>query len=333
MAWYNEKGKENDVFISSRVRFARNIKDYPFDSLLDETSAKEIIEKVENALGKEYKKVDFSKCDQSLCGVYTEKHFISPEFAHKKKPHALFENENNTLEIMVCEEDHLRIQSIKSGLALEEAFEEASYAEQLLDEKLNIAFCEELGYLTHCPTNLGTAMRVSVMMFLPALTSKGAINGLSRQLSKLGLIMRGMYGEGSSPDGCMYQISNSVTMGITEEETLQKLRKISMQICDSERKAREEMKSDMYDRIYDKVCRAYGILKYSRMMSSSEFLTLFSDVRLGISLGMIDELSYEKLGEILIGILPSNLIYNSGNKPLSENERDVKRSEYVRNSL
>lgn len=333
MAWYNESGKENDVFISSRVRFARNVKDYPFDSLLDETSAKEIIEKAESALGKKYKKVDFQKLDAIRSGVYTEKHFVSPEFARKTLPHALFENESNSVEIMVCEEDHFRIQCIKSGLSLEEAFEEAAKAEELLDEKIEFAFSDKLGYLTHCPTNLGTGMRASIMMFLPALTLKGAMDGIQRQLSKLGIMIRGMYGEGSSPDGCMYQISNGVTMGITEEETIQKLRKISMQICESERKARNELKSDNYDRMADRVCRAYGIMKYSRIMSSREFLQLFADVRLGIALGMIENVSYEKLGELLIGVLPANLVAASGKNVLSENERDVRRSEFVRNAL
>jgi len=159
------------------------------------------------------------------------------------------------------------------------------------------------------------------------------MENLSVQLSKLGFIVRGMYGEGSQPEGCLYQISNRITMGVTEEDTIKRLNDIVMQICEKERKAREMLKSDNYSAIADRVCRAYGILKYARIISSKEFLKHFADVRLGIALGIITDITYETLGEIMIGVLPANLVLNNGNKPLGDFERDVLRADYIRGNL
>ncbi len=333
MAWYNKSGKENDVVVSSRIRFARNIADYPFDSKLDETSCNEIIEKVTNALGNKFTKVDFKELSHVETGALVEKHYISPNFAKKKNPHALLINDNDDVSVMVCEEDHIRLQCIMPGLALDEAYKSACIYDDMLDDNINIAFDESWGYLTHCPTNLGLGMRASVMMFLPALTMTRSMENMSVQLSKLGLIIRGMYGEGSEPDGCLYQISNRITMGITEEDTLKKLNEIVKQICEKERKAREMLKSDRYSVIADRVGRSYGILKYARIVSSKEFMKLYSDVRLGIALGLIDGLTYEKLGEIMIGVLPANLISNNGGKTISDFERDVLRASVIREAI
>ncbi len=333
MSWYNTKGKENDVVVSSRVRFARNIADYPFDSKLDATSCREIIEKVENAIGKDFEKIEFENFSQAETMAMVEKHYISPNFAKKKLPHALLNNESENVSVMVCEEDHIRLQCILSGLDLEKAYEVAEKYDRILNEKLNIAFDKKYGYLTHCLTNLGLGMRVSVMLFLPALTLTHSIERLSVQLSKLGLVVRGMYGEGTSPDGCLYQISNRVTMGVSEEDTIKKLNDMVKQICESERKAREVLKSDNYSALADRVCRSYGILKYARVVTSKEFLKLYSDVRLGISLGLIENLDYETLGELLIGVLPANIIVNNGNKNIGEYERDVIRADYIRKML
>ncbi len=330
MAWYNSTGMENDVVVSSRIRFARNIADYPFDSKLDTTSCTEIIEKVEKALGDNYKKVDFKAITLIEAHTFMEKHYVSPDFVKKNNPHALFTDDSSDLSVMVCEEDHIRLQCIMPGLSLDEAYANAVKCDEKLDENLNIAFDEDLGYLTHCPTNLGLAMRASVMLFLPALTMHRSINSLAIQLSKLGLTIRGMYGEGTDPDGCLYQISNRVNMGITEEDTIKKLSEIVKQICEKERSARKSLLSDNYMAISDRICRSYGVMKYARIMSSREFMKLYSDVRLGISFGIIESLTYEKLGDIMIGIMPANLALQNGEKVLSESERDIKRAEYIR---
>ncbi|MBQ7968622.1 MAG: protein arginine kinase [Clostridia bacterium] len=333
MAWYNTKGKENDVIVSSRVRFARNIADYPFETKLDETSCREIIEKVEKALGDEYDSVNLNDMSAVETMALVEKHYISPNFAKKKMPHSLLTKENGDVSVMVCEEDHIRIQSIKAGLALDEAYQKAVECDNILGEKLNIAFDKKYGYLTHCLTNLGLGMRVSVMVFLPALTMTRSIENLSIQLSKLGLVVRGMYGEGSSPDGCLYQISNRVTMGVSEQDTIEKLKDIAFKVAEQERQARKVLLSDNYSAVADRVCRAYGVLKYARIMSSKEFLKLYSDVRLGIALGLINDIEYETLGNIMIGVLPANLIMNNGGKNISEYERDILRADYIRSTV
>ena len=333
MAWYNTIGKENDVVISSRVRFARNISDYPFASRLDETSCREIIEKVTAALGNTFNAIDIKNISQIESAALVEKHYISREFAKSQTPRVLLTNDEKDVSVMVCEEDHIRLQCIMSGLSLDEAYKNACIYDDILDDNLNIAFDEKLGYLTHCPTNLWLGMRVSVMMFLPALTMTRSMEKLSIQLSNLGLTVRGMYGEGSNPDGCLYQISNRVTMGVTEEETLKKINDIVKQICEKERRAREVIKSDNYCAIADKIGRAYGVLKYARIISSKEFMQLFSSVRLGIALGIINDLTYEKMGEVMIGVLPANLIINNGGKSISDYERDVLRADYLRKAI
>jgi len=333
MAWYNSTGKECDTVVSSRIRFARNIADYPFDSKLDTTSCNEIIEKVTRALGDDYEKIDFLKLSGAEARSYMEKRYVSPVFSQKKNPHSLFVQEKNGISVMVCEEDHIRLQCIMPGLSLREAYENASKTDELLDDGLNIAFNEELGYLTHCPTNLGLAMRASVMMFLPALTMTRSIESLSIQLSKLGFTVRGMYGEGTDPDGSLYQISNRVTMGVSESDVISRLEETVRKIIEKERRARDIIKSDSFIALSDRIFRSFGVLKYARVITSKEFMKLYSDVRLGISLGIIEGISYETLGEIMIGSMPANIIISNGGKNMSDSERDVKRADYIRSSI
>ena len=206
---------ENDVVISSRIRFARNIADYPFINKCDETSAKEIIEKIRKTLGESFKEIDFSSIDEIDAVSYVESHGVSRDFIKLKLPHSLFVDPDKKIKIMACEEDHIRLQVIYDGFTLDSAYNDACKIDDLLSLNLNIAYDETLGYLTQCPTNIGCAMRASVMMFLPALTMAGKINGLANQLSKIGLTMRGLYGEGTAAQGSLYQISNQITLGIT----------------------------------------------------------------------------------------------------------------------
>lgn len=331
--WYNEKGKENDVVLSSRIRLARNVADYPFDSKLDKTSAEEIIEKVRKALGRGYKETDMSKASSLEARSLVEKHLVSREFAEKKLPHALFSDEKRGIWIMVCEEDHIRLQAIRPGLALEEALEAAEETDSLLDEGLNIAFDEKLGYLTHCPTNLGIAMRASAMLHLPALTLTHAIKPLTTQLANMGLTIRGAFGEGTEPEGDLYQISNSVTMGITEEDTVKKLSDAVREIASREREARKRLHKEYGAKLEDRLMRSYGIMKYAHAISSSEFLKYYSDLRFAVSLGLLTDLTYEKLGQLMADVLPSNLTLESGEKALDGQARDVLRAKKIRETL
>lgn len=324
MAWYNTKGTEDDVVVSSRIRFARNIADYPFAGRLDPTSANEIIEKIRSVLSEGYKFINFADISPAEAASYVEKHYVSPEFTSSGLPHALLLDEEKGIAVMVCEEDHVRLQCVLPGLALEDAFKAVCGADDKLSRKYNFAYDEKLGYLTHCPTNLGTAMRASVMLFLPALTMTGKIGELSSYLPKVGLVMRGMYGEGSGSDGCLYQISNRVTLGLSEEDIILKLGEAIGQIITMERQVRETIR----DKVDDTVCRSYGIMSYARRMTSKEFMKLFADVRLGVALGIIKGVTSEKLGDIMINSMPATLSRNHGGS-IDEAARDRLRAAYV----
>ena len=327
MAWYNTTGPLADTVISSRVRFARNIKGYPFPSRLDTNGANEIIEKISVPLeGMGFRRINFSDISPVMATSYVERHYVSPEFATMETPRTLLLQEANGVAVMLCEEDHLRIQSILSGLSLEEAYKNASVIEKRLDADFDFAYSDNLGYLTHCPTNLGTGMRASIMMFLPALSLGGYIASLAAQLAKLGLAMRGLFGEGSGSAGCMYQISNQITLGISESEILSKLTEAVRQISESELQARKNIGEDALDRLTDKVARSVGILKYAYMINTEEFIKLFSDVRLGISLGLVEDIGYEQLGTLLVETMPATLTLSSETTPKGEVARDKLRA-------
>lgn len=330
MAWYNAVGQSSDTVISSRVRLARNINGYAFASRLDANGANEIIEKVSVPLeASGFRKIHFADLSPIMATSYVERHYVSPEFAMKETPHALFLQESGGIAVMVCEEDHLRIQSILPGLALEEAYTNASRTEKRLDEDFDFSYSERLGYLTHCPTNLGTGMRASVMMFLPALTRGGYMSSLASQLSKIGLTIRGLFGEGSGSAGAMYQISNQITLGITEAETLHKLNDAVKQISESEHKARKAITDDELDRLTDRIKRSEGLLRYAYMISSTEFIKLFSEVRFGISLGIVSDITYEQLGTLLVEVMPATLTLSSESTPKSESARDKTRAQKI----
>lgn len=334
MAWYNTTGQASDTVISSRVRLARNINGYPFASRLDANGANEIIEKVAAPMeASGFRKINFADLSPIMATSYVERHYVSPEFATKETPHALFLMEQSGIAVMVCEEDHLRIQSILPGLALEEAYKNAANTEKRLDEDFDFAYSEQLGYLTHCPTNLGTGMRASVMMFLPALTRAGYMNSLANQLSKLGLTVRGLFGEGSGSAGYMYQISNQITLGITEEETLKKMNDAIRQISESEQKARRNITGDALEHLTDHILRSEGILRYAYMISSTEFIKLFADVRFGIALGIVSDINYEQLGTLLVEAMPATLTLSSENTPKGEAARDKLRAQKIQSIL
>ena len=327
MAWYNTTGMLSDTVISSRIRLARNISGYPFPSRLDANGANEIIEKVSAPLeGAGFRRINFSDISSVMATSYVERHYVSPEFATMETPRALLLQESSGTAVMVCEEDHLRIQSILSGLSLEEAYKNASAIEKRLDADFDFSYSDSLGYLTHCPTNLGTGMRASVMMFLPALSRSGHIASLAAQLAKLGLAMRGLFGEGSGSAGCMYQISNQITLGVTESEILGKLAEAVRQISESEMQARKNIGEDALDGLTDRVARSMGILKYAHMISTEEFIKLFCDVRLGISLGLVSGITYEQLGTLLVEVMPATLTLSSESTPKGETARDKLRA-------
>lgn len=330
MAWFNEKGDMQDVVLSTRVRFARNLEGYPFTSRLDDKGASEIIEKVASALPS-YKREDFSSAsDRKLCASYMEMHYISPEFAKSNRRRALFTGgEGSAVRIMVCEEDHVRIQSIIAGFDPERAFSLAAEADDVLCDKLNIAYSEKYGYLTHCPTNLGAAMRVSAMLCLPALTITRSIDEYTQMLNKMGLTIRGIYGEGTQSAGCLYQISNRASLGSGEEEIIKLMTDVIKGLVKAERQTREVLYDGSKLPLTDKIARTVGLLKNAYLLTSSEFNSAFSDLELGVSLGIVSGIETEKLAEMLIAVQPATV---SMSREGLENDdaRDVRRAEIVR---
>lgn len=333
MNWYKNKGNEGDIVLSTRVRLTRNIKEYPFPIRLDESQKRDIGNTVKEILDSD-KTFDLDFIDMSaLSSAETvslaEKHLISPEFACDTLGRSLLLSKDEDISIMICEEDHIRIQTVYPGLSLEEAFETALKIDEILENKLSYAFDENLGYLTQCPTNIGTALRASVMLHLPALSQKGAMHRLSTTVAKLGLTLRGSYGEGSEVSGDIYQLSNQVTLGISEEAAIKNLNSIAMQIITQEKQARALLvkDEDYLDRIY----RAYGILKSAYKLTSKELMNLISYVRVGVSEGIL-ELPAEKLREMTVLLQPATLNAQSG-RVLTQTERDIVRSQKVREEL
>lgn len=332
MAWYEVKGNETDVVFSSRIRFARNLSGYAFGAHLSEKSAREIIDRTEAALGKEsFSRTDMEKKSPTEAAALVESHLISRDFAAAKGPRALFTDDNRSLSLMVCEEDHIRLQCILPGLSLRDAFRFATECDDVLDATLPIAFDSRWGYLTHCPTNLGTGMRASVMLFLPALSEAGMISSLAHRLSKIGLTMRGIYGEGSKSHGALYQVSNQVTLGATEEEILNKLENAVQSIIESERRLRREVKGEAAERRRDRIHRAEGTARFATLISSSEFFRLFADLKLGVALGEITSITDGALNALLVHTQPATLTAScEGEAPRTEVERDRLRAALIK---
>jgi protein arginine kinase len=233
---------------------------------------------------------------------------------------------------MVNEEDHLRLQVIQSGLNLSDSWNIMSGLEKDLEKKVKFAFSDEWGYLTACPTNTGTGLRASAMMHLPAVVMTTQINDLIKAVSKLGLTVRGFFGEGTEAAGNFFQISNQVTLGRSEAETVDNLSRVISQIVAQEKGSRDFLKSKKRDIIEDKISRAYAMLESARIITSSETISLLSLVRLGISLGMIKNLSIQRLNELFMLVQPAHLQKMAG-KELSPSQRDTARSKLIRNRL
>lgn len=333
MSWYKTLGEHGDIVLSTRVRLARNLEDYPFPARLDRDGKKQVCECVKQVLSdyteKELAFIDMEELSQNDAVSLAEKHLISPEFAYDSTGRALLQSEDEEINIMLCEEDHIRIQVILPGLSPKEAFSEAEKIDKEIEKKLNYAFSEKLGYLTQCPTNLGTGMRASVMLHLPALVRKGAMRRLSSTVAKLGLTLRGAYSEGVEAAGDIFQLSNQVTLGISEEAALQNLYSIAMQIITEEKQARAVTLSD--SEFIDRIYRSKGILQSAYKLSSKELVSLTSLVLMGAQEKVID-VPMEKLAAMNILLMPATLKKAEGAN-LSRDERDILRAKKVRESV
>ena len=338
MKWYLETGPEGDAVVSTRVRLARNISYMPFPCKMSMEQAKKTEDLTRDALfsadaavTSDYDYIDMANLSGAKAASYAEKHLISPQFAENRQGRALLLKKDESISIMINEEDHIRIQSLFAGLRLHDAMERANRIDDLLDGRLHYAFDENLGYLTECPTNLGTGLRASVMVHLPALTRAGSLPSLTQAMAKIGFTIRGLYGEGSKGMGSFYQISNQVTLGLSEEEILRSLSGVIGQIISQERNMRNEFKN-MGPVFEDGIFRSFGILSNARMLTSNEFMALISDVRFGITMGIIKAVPLEVINTLLCEVQPATL-QTKENHPMNEQERDVLRAQIVREAL
>lgn len=326
-----------DTVISTRIRFARNLKDTPFPSRLTQAEKIKLNNRIKDAvLGDDspikdmFRYVDMDDLPTVDAEVLACRHLISPDFADNSSGRALLISNDETISIMLCEEDHIRLQVICPGMDLENALKKADRIDTLLDERLGFAFDKRLGYLTECPTNLGTGMRASLMLHLPMMSRSGSLRELSSAISKVGLTLRGAYGEGSKPSGDLYQLSNQITLGISEAETLDNLRTVAMQIIENERKERSTI--DRQPELQDLIFRSLGILRYARLISTKEFMDEISLVRLGINAGLIDDISLETVEKLICDASAPSLTKAKG-VPLSAGERDSARATLCRSIL
>ncbi|MBQ5347109.1 MAG: protein arginine kinase [Ruminococcus sp.] len=321
------------VVMQTRIRLARNLKKYPFPIRLNTAGKNKVCEDIINAvkncnspLSRELDVLYVKDLTEAQRISLVEQHLASPEFMSDSAGRALILSKDKTMSIMINEEDHIRLQILYKDLSLEQAYDTADKLDTLLDENLDFAFDKKLGYITQCPTNLGTGMRASVMLHLPALKSSKAIGRIAGNLSKLGLTIRGAYGEGTEPEGAMYQLSNQVTLGISEKAAIENLKNITQQLVSQELQAQKRMSESLETQ--DKICRSLGILRTAKLISCKEALELLSNVRFGINSGIIEGVDLETVDALFGEIQPATMIVNK-NEKISPTQRDRLRAEML----
>jgi len=335
--WLRGTGHESDIVISSRIRLARNVARFPFLSMANVKQKKELEETIRDKI----KDADISQdlCYLNLADItpvdrlfLVERHLISRDHAGGEGERGVAFGKSETVSLMVNEEDHLRIQVIRSGFELKEAWKTIDEIDNKLEKRLNYAYSSRFGYLTACPTNVGTGMRASVMLHLPALGMTHHIEKVFNAVVKLGLVVRGLYGEGTQVSGDLYQISNQFTLGKSETEIIEIIESVIPRITSYERMARKSLISESREQLEDRVWRSYGMLKVARLISSEEIMHLLSQVRMGVNLGIIKDIEMKTLNELFILTLPGHLQKLEG-RELNSTQRNVIRASYVRKRL
>lgn len=337
MIWYKDQNVKDDIIVSTRIRLARNLEKYPFPGVIKKDDAEACIKEITDAVNSSsgifnggIRTVEVSGLDNASRKLMVERHLISKELSGKSEAAVMIDADEEA-SIMLMEEDHIRIQIIKKGFELKSAYDYAMKIDDAIDEKCKYAFMEKFGYLTSCPTNTGTGMRASVMMHLPALTMTDNVGRIIASASKLGLTVRGLYGEGTKAYGCLYQLSNEVTLGVSEMEIIEKLENIASQIKKLEEEARESLRTNTT--VIDRVWRSLGTLRYARKVTSLEAKSLLSDYILGVACGIIDEKVKESPIELMVLTEPENINTISGEGELTPEKRDEIRAELLRKSV
>ena len=331
--WWKQTSKDSDVVVSTRIRFARNLKGYKFPNTMDLKQANEVIDKIDNAIDKsKYNLFRMKDIDKVNRYSLIEQHIISKEFADNIENGAIITNKDNSIVTMINEEDHLRMQSFESGLNVEECYDKLLEFCNQLGQKLEYATNPDYGYITACPTNVGSGMRVSVMLHLPALAKVGYLSQLLEEVSNMGLAVRGLYGENTTGYGNMYQISNQETLGEYDSEIIYRIKAVVLSIIEQERKARKILQKNSI-KLEDEVYRTYGILKNARLMSEKEAIEYLSLIRLGVAMGIINKISLDKIQTLIIESSCNTLRILLKNNLEDEYDEDLKRAEYIRKEI
>ena len=337
--WYETEVDKKNVVISSRIRLARNLKNYCFQEKLKDEDAQELVSEImsikndlEKSEGIEYNSFQVNKLADLEKASMAEYHMISPLLSGKKQSTGLLSSQDQGMSIMINEEDHIRIQAVSSGMSMKKALERAEKIDDIISEKFEYAFDDKFGYLTSSPANVGTGLRASYLLFLPALTMAGKIQKLSDEIEKYGAVIRGVYGEGKDHLGNIYQISNKKTLGSKESEIVESLTHIVKQAVEQEKKRREYLLTVNGDEIEDKVYRSYGVLKYAKRLNTMDAMTLLAQLKLGVDTDLIKLKEEKNIFQMMLEIQPANLQKIIG-KSIASNERDFYRAEYLNHAL
>lgn len=335
--WLSAEGPHADLVLSSRIRLARNLRSVPFTHRAREEQLQGVLISVAGAAQRGpafagsllLRMGELSPLERQ---VLVERHLVSHELGDATRPRGIVVTPEERLSLMINEEDHLRLQSIAPGFQLAEAWAAADRADDELDESLDVAFSEEIGFLTACPTNAGTGLRASILIHLPALVLLDEIKRVLQSIVQVGLNVRGLYGEHSEVMGNLFQVSNQTTLGRSERESIEILERVTRQIIETEEQARERMMRDARVQIEDKVWRAYGTLRFCRTIHSREVINLCSAVRLGIALELPGLCPLRVVNELLVLTQPGHLQRAHGGE-LTPAERNVYRAQLVRERL
>ncbi len=337
MVW--KAGDNLDIAVSTRVRIARNFKDTIFPNravdVVLENVCLEVCKAVINSnsyISNEFDYIYMGNLSEAEKEKLIEKHLISPNLANKKAAAGALINKSEQISIMINEEDHIRIQCILPGLSLEDAYDMADKIDDLLEENVNFAYDDKLGYLTACPTNLGTGIRMSVMLHLPAMAITNNIGSVLRTAGRYGLTIRGIYGEGTESMGDLYQISNQNSLGMTEKEILLNVKAVTKGVIKRERELRKMLFENDNPAIKDKIMRSYGVLKYAEKIDVREAMQLLSVIRLGADMGIIKDLEIEKINNLIKNIHPA-LLRDVIDIDEENKNIDIKRAEHIKNVL
>ncbi|MDD5422405.1 MAG: protein arginine kinase [Candidatus Omnitrophica bacterium] len=335
--WLKGSGPSSNIVMSSRTRLARNLDKVPFSNWANKKQLEEILGSVRDAArscnflkdAMFLRLKDLNETDRMLL---VERHLMSPEHAKDVEYKALIVDPKEIVSIMVNEEDHLRIQVMQSGLNLLECWRIIDEIDTDLSKKLSYSYSARWGYLTACPTNTGTGLRCSTMLHLPALVFAGQIGKVLQAIAKLGLNIRGLYGEGTEAMGNIFQISNQVAMGITEADSIDNIERVTNQLISREDATRKSILTRSKEALVDRISRAYGTLKNAHIITSNETVTLLSAIRLGVDLGIVKNLDRRMVNELFILTQPGHLQKLWG-KTLNPSERDIKRADLVKEKL